>query len=126
MTETTASLQPQFNSIQSSFIPFISRSFKRACDVNASFWGLLFLSPFLLFIAILLLPLLGAVAGPRRGDLRGLDALGPLGIGLEVRDDGHHVGRRSVDRDRRGGLFGHGRSLAHGTAAARTSCRKRL
>ncbi len=41
-----------------------------------------------------------------------LHALGPLGVGREVRDHRHHLRRRGVDDDAGGGLLGHGGRLA--------------
>ncbi len=54
MTETTVSTPTQSFSFHPSFRRFLYRFIKRACDINSAVWGLLFLSPVFLVIAILL------------------------------------------------------------------------
>ena len=52
MTDTMTKRKPQSTSVRSSFNPRLDRSFKRAFDVCAAFWGLIFLSPLFILIAV--------------------------------------------------------------------------
>lgn len=54
MTETIVRTPAQSISLEPSFKRLLNRFIKRACDINASFWGLVFLSPLFLIIAALL------------------------------------------------------------------------
>ena len=53
MTDAVAKINPQVTSIRSSFRSSLSRAFKRLFDITAAFWGLIFLAPFFLIIALL-------------------------------------------------------------------------
>src|SRR5688572_4002474 len=52
MTDTMTKRKPQSTLVRSSFNLRLDRSFKRAFDVCAAFWGLVFLSPFFILIAV--------------------------------------------------------------------------
>lgn len=54
MTETFSNLEVQTIAIHPSFKNTLNRFIKRACDIAASFLGLLFLSPLFIFVAIML------------------------------------------------------------------------